>query len=443
MSIRQITPADTFHNRGAANSGAYERYLRPLKRGIWVYFWLLLFEGALRKWILPGLATPLLLIRDPVAVWLLITAYNKRFATSSYAIILWIIGVVAVLLALGLGHGNLGIALYGARILMIHFPLMFVIGQIFTKQDVIKMGVALLWVTLPMTVLMAMQFYSPQSALVNRGIGGDISGGGFSGAMGYFRPPGTFSFINGLVSFYGLVAGYVFYFWLDDSNLVKRWLLIAATSCLLLAVPLSISRSLIFEVALSAIFTTAMAFRKPKLMGRILGAFLGLTVLLIILSNIELFSTGVNAISSRFDTASQTEGGLENTIVDRFLGGLVTAITDTEQFPFWGLGIGMGTNAGAKLLTGKLMFLFAEGEWGRLIGEMGIILGFAAVFLRIELALSLGIKAFKAIGSGNYLPWMLLSFAFMNLLQVSLAQPTSLGFTVLAGGVVMGAFRER
>ena len=33
---------------------------------IWAYLWLLLFEGAIRKWIAPGLDAPLLVIRDPI-----------------------------------------------------------------------------------------------------------------------------------------------------------------------------------------------------------------------------------------------------------------------------------------------------------------------------------------------------------------------------------------
>ena len=40
--------------------------LKVLRWLIWTYFWLLLFEGGLRKWIVPSLANPLLIIRDPV-----------------------------------------------------------------------------------------------------------------------------------------------------------------------------------------------------------------------------------------------------------------------------------------------------------------------------------------------------------------------------------------
>ena len=39
-----------------------------LKKLFWAYFLLLIFEGALRKWVMPQLSAPLLLIRDPLAL---------------------------------------------------------------------------------------------------------------------------------------------------------------------------------------------------------------------------------------------------------------------------------------------------------------------------------------------------------------------------------------
>jgi len=38
----------------------HEKTLRQLRWMIWAYFWLLLVEGALRKWIVPQLSNPLL-----------------------------------------------------------------------------------------------------------------------------------------------------------------------------------------------------------------------------------------------------------------------------------------------------------------------------------------------------------------------------------------------
>jgi hypothetical protein len=35
------------------------------------------------------------------------------------------------------------------------------------------MGIATLWIAIPMAILIALQFHSPQSAWVNRGVGGE------------------------------------------------------------------------------------------------------------------------------------------------------------------------------------------------------------------------------------------------------------------------------
>src|SRR5215210_5304712 len=97
-----------------------------LKIGVWTYFLLIIFEGSLRKWVLPGFATPLLIIRDPLALWLLLMAYKQnQFTTNIYTAVMLIIGIVGTVTAVLLGHGNFPVALYGARILLLHFPLIF------------------------------------------------------------------------------------------------------------------------------------------------------------------------------------------------------------------------------------------------------------------------------------------------------------------------------
>src|SRR3954471_1220217 len=41
---------------------------RYVRWAIWVYLFFLVFEGVLRKWVLPGLSGPLLIIRDPIVL---------------------------------------------------------------------------------------------------------------------------------------------------------------------------------------------------------------------------------------------------------------------------------------------------------------------------------------------------------------------------------------
>ena len=48
-----------------------------IKKLIWAYFLLLLFEGALRKWFLPELSQGLLIIRDPLVIWIYYLCYAQ------------------------------------------------------------------------------------------------------------------------------------------------------------------------------------------------------------------------------------------------------------------------------------------------------------------------------------------------------------------------------
>ncbi|RZK44895.1 MAG: hypothetical protein EOO61_02085 [Hymenobacter sp.] len=400
-----------------------------LRQGVWAYFLLLIFEGALRKWFLPTLATPLLLVRDPLAIWLLVTTWKRgMLPENGYITSIIVITVMGVFTAVLLGHGNLFVAIFGARILLIHFPLMFVIGRIFTREDVVKIGVALLWI-------------GPQSAWVNRGVGGDMEGGGFNGgALGYFRPPGTFSFTTGLTQFYSFVAPFIFYFWLYPKG-VNRLLLVAATASLFAVVPMSISRGLLFQVAISAIFMFIATVRQPRYLGHMFLAVCGAVVVVAALSQTAFFQTAIEVFTLRFDNASSTEGGLQGTLVDRYLGSLLEPINQGVRQPFFGYGLGMGTNVGSMLLTGGTAFLIAEGEWGRLIGEMGLALGLAIIFIRLSFCVKVGLACYAKLAANDMLPWMLLSFGLLIIVQGQWAQPTALGFSTLIGGLLIASLR--
>jgi hypothetical protein len=413
-----------------------------LKQGVWAYFLLLIFEGALRKWVLPTLATPLLVVRDPLAIWLLVATWKRGLLpANSYITSIIVLTVIGFFTAVLLGHGNLFVAIFGARILLIHFPLMFVIGRVFTREDVVKIGIALLWIAVPMAILVALQFYSPQSAWVNRGVGGDMEGGGFNGgALGYFRPPGTFSFTTGLTEFYSFVAPFIFYFWLYPKG-INRLLLIAATASLFAVVPMSISRGLLFQVGISAIFMFIATIRQPRYLGHMLLAAFGVVLVIAALSQTAFFQTAIEVFTLRFDNASSTEGGLKGTLVDRYLGSLLEPLEQGASQPFFGYGLGMGTNVGGMLLTGSTDFLIAEGEWGRLIGEMGLVIGLAVIFIRLSFCVKIGLACYAKLAANDMLPWMLLSFGLLIIAQGQWAQPTALGFSTFIGGLLIASLR--
>ena len=417
--------------------------VKMLKIGIWAYFILLIFEGALRKWFLPGLSTPLLVVRDPIAIWLIYICWKKNLLPSNFYLLgMSFIGLLGVITALLFGHGSLSVAIFGARILLIHFPIMFIIGTIFDREDVIQIGRILLWISIPMAVLIALQFYSPQSAWVNRGIGGDIEGAGFSGSQGYFRPPGTFSFTSGNVLYFSFTACYVFYFWISQTK-INKYILIGSTVALFASIPLSISRTLLFSIIITFIFTLIATIGKTKFLIRMILSIIIGSILLLVLSQTPFFQVALGAFTERFINANNTEGGVSSSIADRVFGGMITAITDSNDLPFFGYGLGMGTNAGSALLTGKRTFLIAEGEWLRFVGELGFVMGIIALLIRILFCIDISIKSFKILRLGDILPWILLSFGLMLILRGQWAQPTVLGFSTLIGGLILASTKNK
>ncbi|SFH06530.1 hypothetical protein [Pontibacter chinhatensis] len=413
-----------------------------LKRVVWAYILLLIFEGALRKWILPELATPLLIVRDPLALWLLFKTWERgQLPANNYLTTMVLVGVLGIFTAAFLGHGSLAVAIYGARVYLLHLPLIFVVGRVFTYQDVVLVGKFLLWLAVPMTVLITLQFYSPQSAWVNRGVGGDLEGAGFGGALGFFRPPGTFSFTNGNTLYYSLLGCFVLYFWMERRD-ISRILLICASVCLIAAIPLSISRGLFFQAGVTVIFALFAISHRPKFFKQFLGIMIGGTFTLLFLSNVELFQTATEAFSARYESANTTEGGLQGVLGDRYIGGMVNSVAGSTDFPFWGYGIGFGSNVGLMLLPGMQGARISDQEWERIIIELGTIMGLIVIFLRINLSIKIAVASYKSLVQGNLLPWMILSLGFLNILQAQWAQPTSLGFSVLIGGLMIAALRR-
>jgi hypothetical protein len=225
---------------------------------------------------------------------------------------------------------------------------------------------------------------------------------------------------------------------------VNRLLLISATIGLLASVPLSISRSLFYQVLVTIVFTGLAVSRKPKFIGRFLGSVIAIGLGFMVLSQTSLFKTSTEAFTERFTSATEQEGGIQGTLIDRFLGGMLGVVTNSGDLPFFGAGQGMGTNAGAQLLTGdRTLFLISEGEWGRLMGEMGLLMGLILILIRVVFVINVSISSYNSLRRGEMLPWMLLSFGLLIILQGQWAQPTSLGFATLTGGLLLAALSKQ
>lgn len=417
---------------------------KSLKIAIWLYFVLWIFEGALRKWILPSLATPLLVVRDPIAIYILIRAvYLNVSFINLYVIISTIFTLLSLAVTLTFGHGYLFVAIYGARIMLLHFPLIFIIGEVFTKEDVLKIGRFLLAVNVLMTLIVYLQFISPQTAFINIGLGGEGSAG-FSGAMGYSRPPGTFSFTSGLSVFYTAVSVFVFHFWISKDSCSKI-LLIVSTIALVIALPLTISRGAVVAVVIVGLFAVIASVTNTKTLIKLITFSIIFYIIILILNEYSsIFTLGTEVFMDRVDTVNKSTsgGGLKDSIFLRMVNDFVGPLINLFDQPMFGGNLGMGTNAGAQMINGSVSFLISETEFGRVVGEQGIIAGLGLMILRIYLAIDISIKSLKLPQEEKLLPFVLCGAACASIFQGQWAQPSILGFAILMAGFVMACLNK-
>jgi hypothetical protein len=407
-----------------------------IRRLIWLYLILWLIEGGLRRWFLPGLATPLLLVRDPLVMLIYILAAGKNlFPKNGFVITGVVLAILTFINALAIGHGNLLVAAYGVRCDFLHVPLIFVMGRVLRREDLLRVCKVAVWLVIPYTMLLVAQFEAPQDAWVNRGLGGSLEGAGFSGALDKFRPPGTFSFITGPAALYPLFAAC--WFMLVLARKLPAWLMVASGVAILVAIPVSISRGLFLAVILVAVVGTVVLFIGGRLSGGvIMRAALAAVLLPILASQLPVFKDGMEAFGARWQDSTTDAGGVQEAIIDRVVDGFTGPFHGVALF---GAGTGFSTNVGQKSLTGALGFGGSEGEWGRLFYDNGFVLGLLLVGYRTALAGTILIAALRAWGRRSPEAMLFLASGFLGVLNGQWGQATSLGAAAIAGGLTLAA----
>ncbi|MDP0496704.1 MAG: hypothetical protein Q7Q73_10905 [Verrucomicrobiota bacterium JB024] len=409
-----------------------------IKLLVWLYIALLLTEGALRKWFLVPLSEPLLIVRDPVVVAIYLLAFqSKQFPMNGFVAATVFMGFMAFCFGAISGESNFIVTLYGMRINFLQIPLIFVLGQVLDYKDCVQIGKVLILLAIPQIMIMVLQFSSGQGAWINRQVGG---GEGIMGALGRFRPPGTFSFITGPAAYFPLVLAFVISFLLHEGKRFT-WLCYAGAACVMLAIPVSISRLLALTCGMVMVAATYAFYRlpnPPKLIIRSVGAG---ALLLIFVPMLPVFDTATETFTERWVTSTGDDmEGVKEEIVGRFFHGLIgLPLEAMGKTPITGHGIGVGSNVGAKMLTGDVTFLMGESEWEKAIMEMGPMLGLGFIVLRFALVFYIFRFAFSALGRGNAMPLLIFTSCFMLILNGQWGPPTILGFSILGGGLTLAA----
>ena len=402
---------------------------------VWLYFWLLIFEGAIAKWVLPtltgsySLTGSLFLIRDCVLVFIyLLTASRHRFPKSGF---IFASAALAVLLAIGAqtwGHRDWLVTLDGLRINFLHLPLIFIIPELFSLDDVRFFGRCVLGISIPLAGLVVCQFLSPTGNILNT----------LAGSPGAIRPSGIFYSVSGLICFLAFQAAFIAGSFLERRDtLLCVFSLVALFSSLICGLNIGGPAACLIVLA---VFIWGL-FINPKPIKRGL-IFIFLSSLLAIgVSLTPVFKKAQGAIDLKI--GGTNDGSFYAVAWQNFKSELSDPFETIKTVSLAGAGTGAGTTFAADHLIGNHDFHLATNEWSRLLLESGLVLGISLIVFRIVLMgylLYWGVRCVKK--SENFIPWILCAAIFPLVVCGGWDQPTLLGFMAFGGGLILAATRK-
>ncbi len=430
-----------------------ENIRRLIVNLIFVVYWLLIFEGALRKWFFPDYHKALFFLRDPFVIAVYVLALRFRMwprwsPVFTGGIILSLIAIPFILVQVVSNDIRPIVALYGWRIYFWYLPLAFLIGEHFRGKDLCRLVRHTLFASIPIAILVLFQFKSEPSAFINKTF--DQNAIIFTVVPGIVRTSGTFTFTAGQVLFVGSIVPMLLAAWLVSKKhrLLGPVSLVLVTASVFTNFMLNGNRSAFFYAAaafLAAIGSGFVMYSRATRKRALKVIVLPLVILLIGgIAYAKVFPDALEAMESRQWYASRVEG---NTL-ERAFRTFVDVFSVIDMTPVLGAGIGSGSNAGMMLsgrwegmkYEGYIHYVLAEDEWSRLVQEGGIM-GILYVMYRIWLVGWLSVGAIRATRRlANPLPLLLLSFAAVVLLTGQMTfQGTINGYGWLFAGFCIAA----
>ncbi|MEJ8815334.1 O-antigen polysaccharide polymerase Wzy [Variovorax ureilyticus] len=360
-------------------------------------FFIVVYEGAVRKWVTSASSLPLIGLRDFCAAWLIFYAWKRGYLRQQMkitsALFAWSLLVFGWgLLQLAAGQSSPLIFIIGLRFWLLYTWFAVAAAASMNETDYRAALLMAGWMMVLMAPLAVLQHYSPPGAWINVQLeGGDDEEGIFTVVVGVVRTTGTFSFTSGYATFMGLVAPIVFGLLSARKPRSKHYLFATAVFiAFLVGALVSGSRT--------AVISSGMMFM-AYLIGRLVfsrmpqkpAAAVGVVIALLLVGIFAIFfRDAIDVTQTRFEQASEAEDfwGRVQTI-------LVGESHVFETVNWLGGGVGYGSNLANFVRTGSSgYFALAESEGGRILLEGGL-LGMTYVGLKL-LVIVIGLfKSFR------------------------------------------------
>ena len=378
----------------------------------------IIFEGAIRKWVAESSTLPLILLRDLLAAYTVGRAFThghlRRQPQLTLFMLAWSCCVIGWgLLQLVLGESNFAVLTIGLRfwLLYLWFALAAAVGM--SERDYVAALRVLLATLVLMAPLAVLQHFSPPGAFVNRSLDVDEADI-FVVIAGVVRTTGTFSFTSGFTIFVGLCAPFALGAFEARKRkpvhvLVALILFGALVTCSLVS---GARASVIYIGAMLVLFLLGNLLFAPlrrKGWSLLAAFFVALTVAILA----YVFQGAIEATQERFAVAAQNEDLLER-ITSIFLGEADLA----DKMNWLGAGIGIGSNLAQYVqFSSRTVFVYGETEAARtlleggLLGVLFVLLKFAVIVGGLARALLLSLKTQAVFPS---LVWTAIALALVS-----------------------------
>ncbi|CAN8139496.1 O-antigen ligase domain-containing protein [uncultured Thiomicrorhabdus sp.] len=363
------------------------RTLHPVGKFFIAIFLIVLFEGAIRKWVWGGATIPLLGLRDLIVVgavfWGILHRYFNFRAWPEILLLFWTVLIVfwsGVQMLSGLMPPIVGAIGFRFWVLYLWFALLC--ARALSWQDIEYLFKLFSLTLLFMVPLALVQFMSPPTAWINKQAGGEDQFI-FQVIKDIVRTTGTFSFTAGYTTYLAFVTPAIL--WMMSGGLkgtMNPLLRLLIIGLFFVGALVSGSRGTL----ITTLFFVGMWFllllfanKLPKLSpGKILLGVAGFVVLIVLL--FPILERSFNANAQRFEDAAHED--VNARVSNMFLG----SGQNWDGFEILGYGIGAGANASANFMNSS-GFLLGENEFERTLNEGGII-GLFAILLKWMIVLS-------------------------------------------------------
>lgn len=373
-------------------------------------------EGALRKWLFPEFGQAIYFGKDLLLLGAYAGFYGPRLVKRRALLVshpanglLALLGLLAVLQLANPLLPNLAVGLFGLRAYLIYVPLMYLAPHVFRDTQALRRcWTWYLILALVPLLLGIIQFWSPADSGLNRYAAEDELAPGVAvfGSTAKPRIIGTFAYITGYTTYLTLIFLMGVSWVIFERRKGAPWWLYGVLALALANLVMTGSRGPFLILGASAVVLFALAWlARGRPVRRVVStACVSLPILCLVVAG--LFPEAVTAFAERVEGTEDLGG--------RLVGTIANPVWALSAAGVAGYGVGNTHQARVFLTSGEISDTLpppAEGEWERIILEIGP-LGFVLVLLtRILVAVRLW-RTFSAFRGTELEPYLAFALVF-------------------------------